>query len=81
MGERLKREMTFVFVETVEELIEEMILKEEATILEKHPCQVPQRRWPFKWLFNLPLLIVSSFWSAHQKHLWHFVFVETAKNI
>ncbi|KAK0405347.1 hypothetical protein QR680_017937 [Steinernema hermaphroditum] len=57
--ERLKKEMTFAFVETVEELIEEMILKEKAPILEKHRCQVSQRRWPFKWLLNLPLLIAS----------------------
>ncbi|KAK0405411.1 hypothetical protein QR680_017976 [Steinernema hermaphroditum] len=69
MGERLKREMTVVFVETVEELIEEMILKEEAPILEKHRCGVSQGRWPFRWLLSLPLFVFSSFWSARQKHL------------
>ncbi|KAK0405403.1 hypothetical protein QR680_017973 [Steinernema hermaphroditum] len=69
MGERLKREMAVVFVETVEELIEEMILKEEAPILEKHGCQGSQGRCPFRRLLNLPRLVFSSFWSARQKHL------------
>ncbi|KAK0405144.1 hypothetical protein QR680_017822 [Steinernema hermaphroditum] len=73
IGESLKREIRFVFVETVEELIEEMILKEDAPILEKHRCQVdrcspPQKRHLAFWRgpFDVDVEVRKVlFWKVH----------------